>query len=429
MKTFPTIVTGIFVALALGAVIIFATYSSSSQNTIGAITIWGTLPHSVFDELLGELGKGNNDYTAVTYEVVPEVELVPRLVEAIASGKGPDLVVFPAKNLLSQADKLQPISYSSIPRRDFQNTFIQSGETFLRPSGIIGLPFTVDPLVMYWNRAIFDKAGIANPPTYWDEISAFTPKLTKADKDATLIESTVAFGTWSNVTNAKEILLSLLNQLGDPVVALNDKGVYQSVLSQGNGGPTSPADSALRFYTDFSDPVKPAYSWNRSQPSSHDAFIAGTLAIYFGFASELSGLRAANPNLNFDVAQLPVVRGGGQGAYANVLALSIPRGAANPSGALLVAESLTSLASQEILSGITRLPSVRRDVSPSNRADPYSVVFRNAALNSFAFLDPDPSPSDAIFARMVDKVSSGKLQVSEATQAADQELSALLGVQ
>ncbi len=428
MKPFPAIVTGIFLVLAIGAVIIFATFSATNRNAIGVVVIWGSVPHEVFNTLLGNLGTGNNNYIGVSYQVVREEELVPQLVEAIAAGKGPDLVLFPEKNLLWQADKLQSISYSAMSRRDFESTFIQAGDSFLTAEGILGFPFTVDPLVMYWNQSLFANAGIAQAPRFWDEISDITPKLTKADKNGTLTQSAVSFGTWKNVEHAKEILLSVLRQLGNSVIAPKDNGGYQSVFLDQNGAPTLPADSALRFYTDFSNPSKPLYSWNSSQPDSHDAFVAGRLAMYFGFASELIGIRAANPNLDFDVAPVPAIRGGGQSAYANVLALSIPRGAKNPRGALIVAEALTGKSSEESLTSMLRLPSVRRDVSPPSSADPYAVVFRNAALSAFTFLDPNPTATDSIFERMVENVSSGKLQISEATINANQELQALVGV-
>ncbi|MCD5396682.1 MAG: hypothetical protein LRZ98_00730 [Candidatus Pacebacteria bacterium] len=40
-------------------------------------------------------------------------------------------------------------------------------------------------------------------------------------------------------------------------------------------------------------------------PNSRDVFLSGKLATYFGFSSELRGLRLKNPNLNFDIAMVP----------------------------------------------------------------------------------------------------------------------------
>ena len=430
MKTFPTIVTGIFVALALVGFLLFATFSSKGSSAVGTVVVWGSVSQDVFNGILGDLKTGNNTYDGVSYQEISDDQLMPKLVEGIASGHGPDLVIFPEEDLLGQSDKLQLISYSALSRRDFQSTFVQAGENFLSANGSFGIPFTVDPLVMYWNRTLFSNAGVAEQPTYWDEIPDLSGKLTKASQNGTIQQSAVALGTWENIDHAKEIFLTLMNQLGNPVVAVNDKGAFASVFSnKDSSASVSPADSAALFYTEFADPTKPMYSWNRSQPDAHDAFVNGELAIYFGFASELSGIRAANPNLNFDVAPMPAIRGGGQGAFAAVSAFSIPRGSANPTGALAVAQAFTSVASQTSLANALGLPPVRRDVSPGNASDPYIVVFRNASLTGFSFLDPDPTATDSIFGRMVDAISSGKLQPTEATAAAGAELGALLGVQ
>jgi multiple sugar transport system substrate-binding protein len=350
--------------------------------------------------------------------------LVPNLVAAIAAGKGPDLVVFPAEHLLSERDKLIVIPYASFGRREFQDTFVQAGEVFLGDRGVYGLPFVIDPLVMYWNRAMFAEAGFGTPPKYWDELASAAPKLSRADERGTLSQSTAALGTWDNVMHAKGVLITLLHQLGNSVVIRDERG-YVSTLSQSSGG-VSPADSALRFYTDFSDPVKPAYSWNSSQSDSRTAFIAERLAVYFGRASELSAIRQANPNLNFDVAQLPQIRGAGGGAEASVFALVIPRGSRNQQGAFQAALALTGLEPQSALQKSLGLPTPRRDGASSAPTDPYFSAFRGAVLTAFSFSDPDPDTSDSIFKRMIESITSGSRTVSEAIQNGEQELKAII---
>ena len=57
--------------------------------------------------------------------------------------------------------------------------------------------------------------------------------------------------------------------------------------------------SVLKFYTDFADPLKDVYSWNKSFSNSRDAFSAENLVFYLGYASELQSLINKNPNQNF----------------------------------------------------------------------------------------------------------------------------------
>jgi len=428
MKPFQAVVLGIFVSMALLGVFVFATFTASRTDAIGSVTIWGSLPQDSFDDLFTKIRGKRDDFNAVSYKQVPAENLIPQLVAAIAAGKGPDLVLFPASSIVKDGDKLQPITYSDIPRRDFQDTFVEAGEAFLTDEGVLGLPFYIDPMVMYWNRTLFSNAAIARPPKYWDELVTMAPQLTKKNPNGSLTTSAVAMGEWGNVAHAKGILITLMKQLGISVVQLGPNG-YRSALTASNDNGVLVADSVLRYYADFSNPVKPAYSWNRSQRQSRDAFLAGTLAMYMGPASELIGIREANPNLNFDVAPLPVARGGSEGVYADVLALAVPRGAPNPNGAATVAVELTSADNSTFFATQSRMPSTRRDVELNADADQYLSVFRSSALRSFVFLDPNPTQSDSVFSRMIDNISSGRLGVSESIRAADDELQQLLKVQ
>ncbi len=101
-------------------------------------------------------------------------------------------------------------------------------------------------------------------------------------------------------------------------------------------------------------------------------------------------MRAANPNLNFDAAQYPSVRGGVVAVPATIYALAIPRGSRNPIGATKAAILLSGVDAEKTLATETGLPSVRRDLLSAAPANPYDAIFRDAALNAFVFLDPDP---------------------------------------
>ena len=61
-------------------------------------------------------------------------------------------------------------------------------------------------------------------------------------------------------------------------------------------------ETALLFYTDFTNPSKTSYSWNAALPQSFDAFTSGELAAYLGYASEYNSIISRNPNLRFKSA-------------------------------------------------------------------------------------------------------------------------------
>lgn len=428
ISSFAAVVMVVFVLMGLFGVFIFATFSTGARNQIGAVEVWGSVDQGVVDKVLSAVRDTRDDFGEVTYTEIPDDELVPSLVEAIAAGRGPDLVFFPSDRIVKDGEKLGTIPYSSVSRRDFQDAFVEAGEVFVREDGVLALPVVIDPTVMYWNRTLFSNAGVANPPRYWDELAKIAPTITEKQPNGSLTIATAPLGQWDNVTHAKSVLVSLVRQLGTPIVRHTDEGYRVDLLASGKDKVT-PSISAVRFITDFADPVKPMYSWNRSQKNSRDAFLAGTLALYFGPASELTLLRRANPNLNFDVAELPASRGAGKEVVARVLGAAIPRGAANPNGALEVAFVLTSPDMSKLFAELLLLPAARRDVTLDASGDAFLAVFRASALRAFAFLDIDPKETDRIFSRMTESISSGRSTLTEAVGVANSDLQELLRVQ
>ncbi|MEK7613761.1 MAG: extracellular solute-binding protein [Patescibacteria group bacterium] len=425
MKPFHIAVLVFFGALAMFAVFIFASFSSQNRDAVGEVVIWGTLPENTVDEVLSALFLVSDGYEEVSYRQLAESTFVATLVEAIAADRGPDLILLPHDAVLSERDKVITIPYRSISRRSFQDTFVEAGEAFLTDEGMLGLPFYIDPFVLYWNRTLFSNAGIARVPRFWDEFVDIAPVLSKHTQGGTLTQSAVSLGEWGNITHAKEVFTSLIIGLGNPITQFADDGELRVVLNGDQNAAVSPAESALRFYTDFADPVKTTYSWNRSLSPSRDAFTAGFLATYFGKASELLPIRAQNPNLNFDVAAYPRVRDGVLAVPADVYALAIPRGSKNQSGALKVAVAFSGIDVQKSLMAQTGLPSVRRDVLSASPENPFESIFRDAALNAYVWFDPDPEGTEKIFERMVEETSSGKLRIPEAVSQAQEELSTL----
>ncbi|MEN9622242.1 MAG: hypothetical protein RLZZ67_676, partial [Candidatus Parcubacteria bacterium] len=291
---------------------------------------------------------------------------------------------------------------------------------------VIGFPFSVDPLVMYWNRDIFTDAGSSLPPTTWTEFFTLAPKITRKDDKGNIVQSLVAFGETRNVTHAKNMISLLAIQAGTPIVTRDVQGQFVSVLETSKGG-LVPAEQALSYYTEFSNPNKASYSWNRSLPNDKNAFVAGKLAVYFGSASELASIRAANPNLNFDVAAIPQAGVGSKKAvFGTMNAIAILKSSKNPASAFIAATNLSGATLQAIWLDQSGFPPVRRDMFSKMPGDAYKSVFYQSALISTAWLDPNRDASNEVFTRLVDNVTSGKLRISESVRAASLELNNLI---
>jgi ABC-type glycerol-3-phosphate transport system substrate-binding protein len=334
------------------------------------------------------------------------------------------MILLPQDLILKQLDKYYLIPYTTYSARTFKDSFVPEGELYLRPEGIVGLPFSVDPLVMYWNRSMFSNAGVALPPTSWGDFFTLAPRLTTKDQNGNIVQSAIAFGEARNVLHFKDILALLSIQAGTSIVGMDDQGNLASVFEE-KGTSVAPAEEALSFFTEFSNPTKTSYSWNRSLPMDRSAFIAGKLALYFGYASELSGIRQANPNLDFDVAMVPQT-GNNRATFGAMNAIAILKASRNSGAAYTAAATLTSAALQKEWVTETGYPPVRRDLLTSLPGDAYQAVFWRSALISTAWLDPDRVATVGTFTRLVENATSGKLRVSESVRTASQEIDSLL---
>src|SRR3989344_5804273 len=328
LSTFQIVLVSIFVIAAITGVIIFAKgFGGQSSQEFPEVIIWGTFPKSVMDSVIGELKQNDKRFARVSYVEKDERTYDADFVNALASGIGPDLFFLSEDRILTHQDKITTIPFDTYSSRTFRNTFIEAGELFVVSDGILALPFSIDPMVMYWNRDIFGNKGIANPPSFWDEFFTLSPKLTERDRSSSINRSFVAFGEYRNVDHAKDILSAFILQTGNPIIGFSANGQVVSTLTEQYDFVEPPALAALRFYTEFADPIKSVYSWNMALPRSKQAFVAGGLALFFGFVSELSSLSAINPNLNFDVAAFPRARDAERSiTLAHLTGLAIPRG-------------------------------------------------------------------------------------------------------
>ena len=160
---------------------------------------------------------------------------------------------------------------------------------------------------------------------------------------------------------------------------------------------------------------------------SKSAFLAGNLATYFGFASELSDIRTKNPNLNFDVALLPGPKTPGTAVtYGRMYGFSMIKTSPNLTAAFQVMSTLSSSQYLGTLSDSMYLPNVRRDVLADGSGDPYIALFGKAALVSSTWLDADPAGSSQIFSDMVQSFASGQKSIYQAIQDAGDQYNALL---
>lgn len=419
LKMSPTqiVISSVFLVLIVVGmgVLAFGQFGSSSQSV--DLVMWGTLPRPYVLSLIENSGVNNLDaVNKIEYVEKDPISYDREIVDALAEGTGPDIFMIAQDDVLEHKKKITPIPFDSYPLRTFNDTFIRGAELFVFDDGIYALPLTVDPLIMYWNTALFSNAGVARPPQYWDELFDYVPRLTVKDQDLDISQSAFAMGEFDNITNAKYLVSTLLMQNDIPIVA-KVSGRYQSSFSPRNSNVENMLTSVgvFNYFTQFSNSASEFYTWNRSLPDSQDYFVQTDLAIYFGFASELSTIREKNPNLSFDVASLPQSRGNKQRVtFGKMMGLAIARTSKYKSTSVQAIKVLTSKEGALSISDSVDLPPVRVDAFQAAPDSSYMPVFQEMALIAQAWLEPTSEDGDNAFRGIINSITSGRRSISGA---------------
>ncbi len=430
MSKFQLILLVSFGAFIIIAVLLFSFYRSSGGTQTANIVIWGDISAEDFNTLSNNVGFANDRTLVLQYSFKDPSTFDTTFTEALALGSGPDLVFLSQDKIYRERNKILVIPSSSVSQKDFSNTFIDESDLFLTSNGVYALPLSVDPLVLYYNRDLLSKASLAFPPAFWDQMYSYANKLTTKDGAGNITKSVLALGEAKNIPNSKNILSLLMLQAGTPITDIpsdTQTPKLQAELTNNFNLPLNPANSALDFYTQFANPAKPFYSWNRSLRNANVNFVSGDSALYIGFASELRELRAKSPTLNIGIALVPQSRVSGKSmTYGTLRGVAISKGSKNPSAALRAALLLSSANTSLALSKILQLPPPRRDLLSNKPTDTASGVFYDSAIQSRGWLDPDDAETASIFTNMIESVTSGRARVDEAISTAQDQINTLI---
>jgi ABC-type glycerol-3-phosphate transport system substrate-binding protein len=430
LRPFELTIIVIFAVLGLVALFLLSSFNGGGsagedgQPIIGRVSIWGTLPQDAVGANLRLIAEQNEQYRNVSYRFINPEDFDNELINALADGTGPDLILFSHEKLVAMRNRIQPFSYESFPLRDIRSIYIDGAEIFALDDGFYGYPVAVNPLVMYWNKDILANEGYLQPPATWEElVNSVFVNLIERSNDRSIQRSVVAMGQYNNVRNSFGIISALLIQGGSAGVS-SDNNRYRVQLQSAEVGDGNPLRAAADFYTRFSRPDNSLYSWNRSFSEDRSRFLSGDLAFYFGYASEGVELERANPNLNFDIAEIP------QGASATVrrtygefYALSLMRSSSNRAGAIAVMTDLGSLRNTaEVALASNMVPALRNAVAAGSN-DTYGRIAYRAAPVAFGWLNPNRLATDQIFNTMTEDINNNRRGLSEAVSDAVSRLS------
>lgn len=428
---FQVVLLILFGFVGIVAVLIFGGflpgYRTNTNNVNQNVVMWGTFPAASMQNFLGKFNKKYEGSFSVNYVAKNQAEFEEDLIEALAAGTGPDLVIMPQELLVKHLNKILQIPYTTISARNFQDTFFDGAEILLGNNGIIALPLTVDPLVMFYNKNLFSSTNLALPPSNWTEFLKVQKALTIKNEAGNLLQYGTALGEATNISKAKEILAALFIQAGDKIIDLDTTGLKVVLGNNSEKLSVAPATAALQFFTQFSDSNKATYSWNRSLPEASEAFLGGLLGTYFGFGSEIESISQKNPHLYFDIAMIPQRDNSSTKAtYGRIMTVAVTSATKKSAVAASVAQALVIAEADKTLAEIANQAPARRDLLSVGNSDPKKAVIYKSALISRAWFDPNPDKSRSIFSDMIETITMGRVGASNAINVAAVELKTLI---
>ena len=144
---------------------------------------------------------------AINFKQIRPEELDQTLLEALASGTGPDIVSLPNTSLKQWQDKLAPLpatttlpyieikgfikkepvvtlkTTNSLSLKNLRDNFVDVVyQDAILDGKIYGLPVSLDTLLMFYNKYLLNAADLPVPPATWTDFKLASQKITKQDK-------------------------------------------------------------------------------------------------------------------------------------------------------------------------------------------------------------------------------------------------------
>jgi len=376
------------------------------------LKVWGVYEdEDAFNVLMSDYQKIHSNIS-FDFRLLRSDEYKQELLRAFATGEGPDMFsiqntwIGEYEDLISPLPKSLTIPYTevtgtikkekvtvlreekSLTEQDLKNNYVgvvyndvlrsyQPDPSKEPEKRIYGLPLFVDTLALYSNVDLLNTAGIAEPPTTWEQFLEQVKIITKINSNGDIAQSAAAIGTGKNIERASDILSVLMLQTGT-TMERSDRAAFSEKLSDGR----YPASDALRFYSDFSNPVKEAYTWTNDMDNSYEAFVNGKTAFFFGYSYHQPLLKIDAPKLDYRISPLPQIDGGKVVNFANYWIWTAAKASADSKW---VWDFIQFAAEKEQVSGYleaTNRPTALRSLINSQSEDPDVNVFVGQVLTA-----------------------------------------------
>jgi multiple sugar transport system substrate-binding protein len=422
-------VVALLLVVGFAFVLFKGAFSGSGSNT-GApakLTIWGTFEDTENMTPFISAYTEKNPNVQITYTQKNIEDYETDLLNALASGTGPDIFAIHNDWLPEYKDKLVPAPKEIFTAKSFKSAFVDVvGNDFVSDDQVYAAALSVDSLALYYNKSILGSAGIAVPARTWDDLKQDVKLITDKNGGTFIRKSGVALGLAANINRAVDILyLMMLQKKAVPYTDDLTQPTFDQAVTDQSGNTTFPASDALSFYTSFANANSDVYTWNSRSNYSLDAFVNGELGYMYGYSYLRDTIKKKAPNLNYDIAPIPQPEAGEDLVnYANYWGFAVSKQSKSPGPAWKFIASMTT--KQNLAEYYARhpLPAVRKDMI-SDQVDTDMGVFATANLTAKSFYKKDASKVDAIFVSLIEDISLRGRSLEQALANANQKVAAL----
>ena len=272
-------------SLACASTLFATTAVTASAADKKEVVIWDYFETDAQKQMMQSLIDGFNasqDEYEASHVYVPFADYEKQLTLGIASGELPDLVILDGCGM---ASFIQLGLFGDISDADINWDEYMEGpmESTMLDGKHYGIPFATNCTALYYNKDLFDAAGIDYPDenTTWDEFHEMAKALTK--------DGVSGFG--NAATNTDEGTFQCLQWL------------YTA------GGSYTDIEDGVDAYKLMQEMIEDG-SWtkecvNWTQSDVNNNFMAGNLAMQQNGPWQIPGIEANAPDLNYGVTVLP----------------------------------------------------------------------------------------------------------------------------
>ncbi len=375
----------------------------------------------------------------INYRKLRIEEYENELINALAEDRGPDMFTIHNTWVKKYENKITPLPAQismvyQVEKTGIQTEIVPEIKTTksLTPSDvqklfadvvandvvvnnqIFGLPLSVDTLTLFYNKDLFNSAGIANPPQFWDQVfQQDVKKLTKQDPKRQIIQSGVSLGASKNINRFSDVLTALMMQNGSKILE-DGKVVFSEIPENLSSSGYNPGLGALIFFTDFSNPIKEVYSWNEALPNSLEMFISGNLAMTFGYSYDLPTIKSRAPKMNFAVVKLPQISGNPEINFANYWLETVSKKSTHQNEAWDFIQFATKQEQAKLYLAKTKKPTALRSLIDEQKNDPELAPFAEQVLTAKSWYHgKDPQSAENAIGEMISNAAKNYDQLKE----------------